>query len=1679
MRMLCTHRLRRVVMPVCVIGMLGSLLCYPTESTGSPRIANISSNADSTIALADDGTVWAWGENRGGALGESSESDSERRFRSMPVRVHLPVSSRSVAIRGRQGAAVGIDGSVWKWGGYAGDLITPSRVAGLEGSVAVAAGYLHTIALTNDGRVYGWGSNLYGALFVPNGQAYLIESPVQIAGLEGIAQIASRSASNLAIDRTGKVFSWGRNTSGQLGLGYLSDVENASQIPGLDNVIGVAVGEEHAVVLRSDGRVMTWGRNVEGQLGDGSTTSRSTPSLVEGLESVVAVAAGGYFTLALRNDGVVFAWGTNEYFSLGVRGTSFRAVPAPVEGLPPATMIAAGEAAGFAGTNGGSVWVWGDQNGIYRGDGLEHVAYSPVPQINDNVFSAVVASDGFSAAIDDSGQVFAWGENRFGQLGDGTTLSRLAPGRVTGIGDAVDVALGDWVGFAVRADGTVWGWGEAHDGLLGEGATGYPYPPIPVSGLRDVTRIAVGLRSAVALRSDGTVWRWGGISGAVAPAIVSGLSRVVDIAAGLGFSLALRDDGTVWSWGDSPGGGLGLGNVTQTSTPLQIPGLADIVSISAKGTNVLALNSNGTVFGWGTNQDQLMNAGVDTAYRLSPRQVSGIPRAVQVSAGGEVSLVLDELGTLWAWGPNRYGALGNGDDADERVPVRVQTPVAFSSVSAGESHVVGLSADRMAYVWGGVPNNPYQASPQGLWEPTPVLELRDYPRVPGRPALTGVSTASGQMLVHFRTVVDTGGSPILDYAAICFSSNRSSQAMASGLSSPIVVAGLANDVGHRCRVRARNAIGFGLSSRESESLTPHDGQTISFELGRVSVVEGNTTVTLNVVRRGGTSGVVSVAYSTRDYSAMAGRDYVEKHGTINFASGVSSVPIQVRIVDDAFSEMPEEFHVVLETPVGGAAIGDNPAVSIQVDDNESSVVLPIAFDVSESAGIASIPIYRHGYLGSEASISWLIESGTAVIGTDVGTVGASSLSGTVRLAPGVEASVISVPIIDNAVAKGDRNFTVTLVGPIGTDINVDRKTLLVRVVEDDKGVQFAHGAVTVSEGVGSAQLQVDRLGPDSGSLAVQWTTANGTGLAGAHFGAAGSAAQIAGTLNWPAGDTTPRTIVIPILDDTTTNAGRTFEVTLSSPVGAALGAVKKATVTIADDDNTVQFSAATRTVSEGAGNLVLSVTRVGGTAAPASVAWATTNGTAVAGADFGNVGDPAARTGTLNWAADDKTNKTISIPIVNNSALSGAGRAFSVILADAAGATLGTVASTAVTIVDDEKGVAFAAAARQVNEGAGSVGVVVNRIGDASLALAVAWTSVGGTAIAGTHYGTRNSPTQRGGTLMWPAGDAGAKTISVPILANTLADGNRKFSLVFGAMPAGFIKGSPDVAEVTIVDDDLPTESMVSFIGSKVVTLEGAGARADLVVHRSVYPGCVGPDCNLVRPVSVRYGTVPGTSLAGSDFVAVSNALLEFAFGETTKSISIALVNDSVAEALETFSVKLSSPSPGLVLGDIPEATIVVRDDDEQFPSAGNWPAGWTVPQLPGMTREIGWHVSRESGAAEGFAALRTDTVMDGEIAAIDTPFAQRQTGEIRFKYRVSSEAGFDWLRLYQCDAQAACTKLGEWSGTANESSWAQAAIVVQQGAHRFRWAYEKDGAVSVSRDAAWIDQVQLPPVLQ
>lgn len=357
------------------------------------------------------------------------------------------------------------------------------------------------------------------------------------------------------------------------------------------------------------------------------------------LANLSKISAGFNWTLAVKNDGTVWGWGANYSGQLGDGTLLNRLIPVQAINMNDAVQVAANSIRSFILKKDGTVWY------LRYWKPTADSAPSTMAQVQGLTNIKKIATSSGSIhllALKDDGTVWAYGNNQFGQLGDGTTISPSTPVQVKNLTNVKDIVASQSASFALKDDGTVWGWGNPQGGLFGYIP---PYDPVNCGNITvpQLLRIFTNVKQIVAngyyaavLKNDGTVWYTGNMTYRTYSNTeirqIKGLTNIVSIAAGYDFIVALKDDGTVWTWGNNTYGQLGNGTT-----------------------------SNGLYEG------TIGNTTVESAV-----QVKNLTNVVQVAAGNGYALAVKSDGSIWAWGFNGYGQLGNGTTINSPVPVQVQ-----------------------------------------------------------------------------------------------------------------------------------------------------------------------------------------------------------------------------------------------------------------------------------------------------------------------------------------------------------------------------------------------------------------------------------------------------------------------------------------------------------------------------------------------------------------------------------------------------------------------------------------------------------------------------------------------------------------------------------------------------------------------------------------------------------------------------------------------------------------------------------------------------------------------------------------------------------------------------------------------------------------------------------------------
>jgi alpha-tubulin suppressor-like RCC1 family protein len=341
----------------------------------------------------------------------------------------------------------------------------------------------------------------------------------------------------------------------------------------------------------------------------------------------------------------------------------------------------------------------------------------------DSIQIPVIAQDGCWTGLDnrelrsdfDVKPIYSWGSNGSGALGTNNTINRSSPIIIFGgFTDWCQVSAGDIHSLGLRTNGTLWAWGFNGSGRLGNNTiTSRSSPVSVVGGFTDWCQVSGGTAHSLGVRTNGTAWAWGfngqgrlgdntTIDKSSPVSVVGGFTDWCQVSAGGRHSLGLRTNGTAWSWGYNSQGRLGDNSTISRSSPVSVVGgFTDWCQVSAGGTHSLGVRTNGTAWAWGRND--LGQLGDDTTTdRSSPVSVvGGFTDWCQVSAGYTHNLGLRTNGTIWAWGCNGQGRLGDNTTTQRSSPVSVVGGFTdWCQVAAACVHSLGLRTNGTLWAWG-------------------------------------------------------------------------------------------------------------------------------------------------------------------------------------------------------------------------------------------------------------------------------------------------------------------------------------------------------------------------------------------------------------------------------------------------------------------------------------------------------------------------------------------------------------------------------------------------------------------------------------------------------------------------------------------------------------------------------------------------------------------------------------------------------------------------------------------------------------------------------------------------------------------------------------------------------------------------------------------------------------------
>jgi alpha-tubulin suppressor-like RCC1 family protein len=750
----------------------------------------VSGGWDQSAAIKTDGTLWTWGLNCDGNLG-----DGTREAKSSPVQTIFggndwkDVSSGRGYCNYKFVLATKTDGSLWSWGSNDCGQLGQNRTTGYyDTGKYIVYGDRRTVDfddvfvprdLFSDGGLWVWGCGGVGRLGTNN--QINQSSPVQtISGGTDWKMISK----NGGIKSDGTLWLWAEGFAGRLGNNSIANQSSPLQtISGGTNWKQVSLDTNHSSAIKTDGTLWLWGYGCAGRLGANNLISQSSPvQTISGGTNWKQVNISTDHSSAIKTDGTLWLWGCCDNGELGSAVCVIVSLPSPTNLnnsngwktciLPEDDIMdfSAGVSQSSAIKTDGTLWLWGCGGDGRLGDGSNTDRSSPVQTISGGTnWKQVSIGCRHSSAIKTDGTLWLWGRGSGGNLGTNTTIFQSSPLQtISGGTNWKQVSLGNGHSSAIKTDGTLWLWGYGGTGRLGtNSATNRSSPVQTISGGTNWKQVSLGIFHSSAIKTDGTLWLWGqGFAGPLGTntiidqsspvQTISGGTNWKQVSLGCAHSSAIKTDGTLWLWGQGFAGRLGNGDGTNQSSPVQtVSGGTNWKQVSLGWDHSSAIKTDGTLWLWGnanvsklgdnsfiikSSPVQTISGGTnwcavslgtsstiaskDTnelfvfgsasqgklgiteinldVSALSPVQtISGGTDWKQVSIGYKMSSAIKTDGSLWLWGRGTWGALGNNSTSNRSSPVQtISGGTNWKQVSLGRIHSSAIKTDGTLWLWG-------------------------------------------------------------------------------------------------------------------------------------------------------------------------------------------------------------------------------------------------------------------------------------------------------------------------------------------------------------------------------------------------------------------------------------------------------------------------------------------------------------------------------------------------------------------------------------------------------------------------------------------------------------------------------------------------------------------------------------------------------------------------------------------------------------------------------------------------------------------------------------------------------------------------------------------------------------------------------------------------------------------
>ncbi len=717
---------------------------YVNFGTGV-KIVDIACGEEHSMALDSAGNVYVWGRNNYYQLGNSTDI-----FVTSPKIINSITNAIKIASGNNNCFVITQDKNSYSWGlnangecgiGSYTNKITITKTKFLTDVIEIKAGKNHTVALKSTGEVFVTGSNLYGELGFGEQETRKINTFRRMNLITNVVEIATGDSHSLVLTKDGKLFTWGSNIYGNLGNGQSQTQSNRPvEIQGIQNVRYIEGGKGYSLLIDSGNDVYVSGLNNSGQLGDGTQTDKSLFVKINSINNVINVSGGCGYTVFVKNDGTV--WATGDYnqgddsLISKTKGITPKRVGNSESGFENNEItIKVNETKdiknqfihefnlinveseidsvlGYSSLNTmiasvtGNKMIHGEKLGktwiriLNSEDNNLYIIKVNVVDEDYNVAPQVVSGENYAAVLKADGTIWTYGYNSNGELGDGTNITRDIPNRTNILITYNKISSGKNFFVALRNDNTIWAVGNNSFGQLGQGNTISKNKLVQVLGLKNIFKMAAGESHVIAVDKKGIIYGWGKNSNGElgennigkntnSPVIIGTINeRILDVAAGKNQSVIITAEGKIFGYGEILNGYLDIisdvhqvqiGNgyliilTKQGSVYKYENGILNLISenniieISTIENTNMYQTKDENVYVWGNNDfGQLgLNSINSQLTPIQPQEYSN--NVFAVGSGYNNSYIIENNGNVYGSGKNEYGALGNSTRTDSLV----------------------------------------------------------------------------------------------------------------------------------------------------------------------------------------------------------------------------------------------------------------------------------------------------------------------------------------------------------------------------------------------------------------------------------------------------------------------------------------------------------------------------------------------------------------------------------------------------------------------------------------------------------------------------------------------------------------------------------------------------------------------------------------------------------------------------------------------------------------------------------------------------------------------------------------------------------------------------------------------------------------------------------------------------